>query len=94
MYQVLVLIVATKVAAGFVQRGTLDPRARQREQGVVGESRRVVDELVHAVHGLRDRVARLKKQSDLLLRVPRLVALPTLLAQAPRDPPATDPGKA
>uniref|UniRef100_A0AAV1TRT2 Uncharacterized protein n=1 Tax=Peronospora matthiolae TaxID=2874970 RepID=A0AAV1TRT2_9STRA len=78
------------IAAGFFQHGTVDPLARQQEQAVVGKSWRVVIELVHEVHGPRDRVARLEVQLDLLLRVPRLVASLTLSVQAPRDPPATD----
>uniref|UniRef100_A0AAV1VF54 Uncharacterized protein n=1 Tax=Peronospora matthiolae TaxID=2874970 RepID=A0AAV1VF54_9STRA len=75
------------VAAGDILHGFVDPFARQREQAVVGQSRRVVDELVHEVHDLRDRVARLEKQVGLTLRVPRLVEAPTPSAQAPRDPP-------
>uniref|UniRef100_A0AAV1U2A9 Uncharacterized protein n=1 Tax=Peronospora matthiolae TaxID=2874970 RepID=A0AAV1U2A9_9STRA len=82
------------VAAGFVQHGTVDARDRQREQAVVCESRHVVEEFDHEVHGLRDRVARPEGQPDLLLRVPRLVASPTLSVQAPRDPSATDQDKA
>uniref|UniRef100_A0AAV1TR93 Uncharacterized protein n=1 Tax=Peronospora matthiolae TaxID=2874970 RepID=A0AAV1TR93_9STRA len=68
------------VAAGDVQHGTVDPFACQQEQAVLSESRHVVDELVHEVYGLRDRVARLEGQLDLLLRDPRLVASPNLSA--------------
>uniref|UniRef100_A0AAV1TI19 Uncharacterized protein n=1 Tax=Peronospora matthiolae TaxID=2874970 RepID=A0AAV1TI19_9STRA len=82
------------VAVRFVQHGAVDLFALQREQVLVGESRRVDDEFVHEVHGLHDRVARLEGQLDLLLRVLRLVASPTLPTQAPRDPPAMDQGKA
>uniref|UniRef100_A0AAV1UTL3 Uncharacterized protein n=1 Tax=Peronospora matthiolae TaxID=2874970 RepID=A0AAV1UTL3_9STRA len=82
------------VAAGFYQHGTVDLLARQLEQALVGESRRVVDHSVHEVQSLCDRVARLEGQMNLLFRVHRLVATPTRPAQAPRDPFATDHGKA
>uniref|UniRef100_A0AAV1UC88 Uncharacterized protein n=1 Tax=Peronospora matthiolae TaxID=2874970 RepID=A0AAV1UC88_9STRA len=62
------------VAAGGVQHSAVNPLPLHRDQVVVGESRRFVEELVHAVHGLRDRVARIGGQPNLFLRVPRLVA--------------------